>query len=56
MGFNFINILLAALAHADPKSAKKTDNLTVFLMLLGSAHVKAARRMLLKLPRGFNHE
>jgi hypothetical protein len=33
---------------ADPKSAKKTDNLTVFFAPLGSAHLKAARRTLMK--------
>jgi len=46
---NFINVLQAAFTHADSKSTKKTDNLTVFLALLGSAHVKAARKMYLKL-------
>jgi hypothetical protein len=30
-GVNFINILGAAFASADPEIAKKTDNLTVFL-------------------------
>jgi len=46
---DFINILRAAFERADPKSAQKTDNLTVFFALLGSAHVKAARRTLMKL-------
>jgi len=32
-----------------PKSAKKADDLTVFIALLGSMHVKAARKMLVKL-------
>jgi len=36
----------------DPKSSKKTDNLTVDFLLLGLARLKAARRMLMKLtPR-----
>ncbi len=35
--------------HADPKSAKKTDGLTVFFVLLGSALVKAASKMFVKL-------
>ena len=35
-----------------PKSAKKLLNLNVFSALLGSARVKAARRMLLKLTPG----
>ncbi len=43
---NFTNILLKALMHADPESAKKTDGLIVFFELLGSASVKAARKML----------
>ncbi len=38
--------------HADPKSAKKTDNLTVFFVLLGFAHIKAARKILVKLTTG----
>jgi len=51
-GVNFIIILLAAFACADPKSAKKTYNLTVFFAILGSAHVKAACKMLMKLIPG----
>jgi len=41
---NFNNILQAAFTRTDPKSAKKTDNLTVFFAHLGSVHVKAARK------------
>jgi len=38
--------------HADPENAKKIVKLLVFFALLGSAHVKAARRTLMKLtPR-----
>jgi len=44
---NFINVLRAD--FADPESAKKTDKLSVFLALLGSVHIKAARRTLMKL-------
>ncbi len=33
---------------------KKTDNLTVFFMLLGHARAKAARKMLMKLTSGVN--
>ncbi len=51
-GVNFINILRAAFLSADPESAKKTDNLTVFFVLLGSASVKAASRTLMKLTPG----
>ena len=43
-GVNFTNILGAAFTCADPKSAKKLLNLTVFFALLGSAHVKAAHK------------
>jgi len=39
---DFNNILRTALTSADPKSAKKTDCLTVFFALWGSARVKAA--------------
>ena len=35
--------------HKDPKSAKKLLNLTVFMALLGSARIKAARKTLVKL-------
>jgi len=45
----FINILRAAFTRADPEWAKKTENLTVFFVLSGSAHIKAAGRMLVKL-------
>jgi hypothetical protein len=43
-GVNFINVLRAAFAPVEPKSAKKTNNLTVFFALLGSTHVKAANK------------
>ena len=48
-GVNFTSIQRAAFMSADPKSAKKLLDLTVFFALLGSAHIKAARRMLVKL-------
>jgi len=48
-GVNFINILPAAFSLADPKSVKRTVNLTVFFVFLGSALSKAARRMLMTL-------
>jgi len=50
---NFINVLRAAFVQADPKSVKKTDNLTVFYTLLGSEHSKAAHRTLMKLTPNF---
>jgi len=31
-----------------PKAQKKPEGLTVFFVLLGSAHIKAANKMLLK--------
>jgi len=48
-GQYFINILQAAFMNADPKSAKKNDNLTVFFALLGSVHAKTAHKTLVKL-------
>ncbi len=48
-GVNFINVLQTAFMSADLKSAKKTDNLTVFFALSGSAHKEAAHKMLMKL-------
>jgi hypothetical protein len=45
---NFANILRAAFTYPNPKSEKRTDNLTVFFALLGSARVKAAHKMLVK--------
>ncbi len=42
-GVNFTNIPRAAFSHT------KTDNFTVFIALLGSPHVKAAHRILVKL-------
>jgi len=53
-GVNFINILRAAFVRADPKSVKKTDNLTVFFAFLEYSCVKAACRMLMKLTLGSN--
>ena len=48
-GVNFTNVLRAAYTQADPKSAIKLINLTVFFALLGSTRVKATCRMLVKL-------
>jgi len=48
----FSSILRAALTYEDSKSTKKTDDLTVFFMLSGSAPLKAARRTLMKLISG----
>ena len=52
LGVNFTNILCAAFTRKDTKSAKKQLELTVFFVLLGSAHVKAGCRMLVKLTPG----
>ena len=51
---NFINVFQAAFVSADPKSTKKTDNLSVFFALLGSARVKAARGTLMKSTLAFS--
>ena len=48
-GVNFINVLRAVFTPVDPKSVRKIDNLIVFFTLLGSASIKAVRRMLMKL-------
>ena len=53
-GVNFTNILQAAFMHADPKSAIKLLNLTVFFALLGSARIKAAHRTLVKMTPTVN--
>jgi len=48
-GVDFINVLLTAFTLKDHKSAKRSPvKLSVFLALLGSAHVKATRNMLMK--------
>jgi len=51
-GFNFTNILHTAFTRPDPKSAKKTDNLTIYFALLLSAYIKSAHKMLTKLTPG----
>jgi len=44
------------LLHAQiMQGQKKTDNLTVFFMLLGSARIKAASRTLIKLTPSLNY-
>ncbi len=53
LGVNFINVICAAFTCADPESIKFFDNLTIILMHLGSAHVKAAHKMLMKLTPEF---
>jgi len=55
-GVNFINVLCTVFTRPDPKSAKKTDGLTVFFALLGSSYAKAAHRTLMKLTPGDLHE
>jgi hypothetical protein len=51
-GVNLSTFFRAAFARADPKSAKKTDNLTVFLYFLGSVPAKAACKTLIKSTPG----
>jgi len=51
-GVDFTNIVHAAFMLTDPKSAKKTNSLTVFFALLGSARIKTYRKMLEKLTPG----
>jgi len=40
--------------HEDPKSATNTVNVSVFFELLGSAHIKAVRKIFIKLTHGVN--
>jgi hypothetical protein len=51
---DFNKILCAAFMRANPKSIKKTDCLTVFFGLLGSANIKVAPKMLVKLTPGIS--
>ncbi len=44
----FHHILCAAFIRPNPKGAKNTDKPSVFFALLGSAHVKAVCKMLVK--------
>jgi len=53
-GVNFINIFCKAFIRADPKSVKWYWWLDWVLTLSGSACVKAAHRMLMKLTLGVN--
>ena len=50
-GLNFINILWAAFTHTDPESVKNQLRYQYLFRLLGSAHTKAACR-LMKLTLG----
>jgi len=53
-GVDFINVLHAAFTLEDPKSTKNTVKLSFFFVfvLLGSVHVQAAHKMLVKLTTG----
>jgi len=51
-GVDFTHILHKAFTQADPKSAMKTAKSSVFFAHLGSGHIKAARRTLMKLTTG----
>jgi len=48
-GVNFINVLLKAFILVDPKSIKMTVKLSIFFTHLGSAHIKASCKTLMKL-------
>jgi hypothetical protein len=49
---DFTNILHEPFTCKDPKSAKKSNCLTVFFALMGSASEKMSRKMLVKLTPG----
>ena len=51
-GVNFINVFMGRFYTCRSQTRKKLLELTVFLALLGSASVKAARKMLVKLSQG----
>ncbi len=51
-GVNCINIIRATFTSTDPESTKKTVKLSVFFVLSGSAHIKFASKMLMKLTPG----
>jgi len=53
-GVDFTNVLQAAFVCADPKSTKRQSSCQSFFVLLGSAHAKAAHRMLMKLSPDVN--
>jgi len=48
-GLNFINVLLPAFTLTDPKSVRTQSSRQYLFTLLGSAHIKAIRRALMKL-------
>jgi len=51
-GVNFINVLQTAFRCPDPKSTKRLTSLLYFFPLLGSACIKAAHKVLMKLTPG----
>jgi len=53
-GVNFINVILAAFTRANPESVQIQSSRQYHLRLLGSAHIKAVYRMLMKLSPGVN--
>ena len=52
-GVNFINVFMRSFYPCSSQKCKKLFELTVFFALLGSAHIKAASKILLKLTPGF---
>ncbi len=51
-GVNFTNIFMLSFYACRSRKRKKTDELTVFFTLLGSASIKAVRRTLMKSTPG----
>jgi hypothetical protein len=45
---NFINVLCTAFALVDPESVRTQSSCQYLFTLLGSTHIKAVRRMLMK--------
>ncbi len=52
-GVNFTNMFMRSFCARRSRKRKKTDNMTVFFMLLDSRGVNAAHRTLMKLTPGY---
>ena len=55
-GVNFINVFTHSFYARRSQKSKKLLELTVFIVLLGSGYIKAARKMLVKLTQVENHQ
>ncbi len=53
-GLYFTNMFMCSFYPQRSQKRKMTDDLTAFFVLLGSTHVKAARKMLVELTTAAN--